>query len=403
MSSAPWLTIVGIGMNGVEGLTPEQRQAIDEADVLAGGKRHLEMIPDNGSERLQWRAPFIESLEKVLAYKGRKVTVLATGDPMWFGIGATLSHRVGEDEMKVLPAPSAFSLAAARMAWPLADIECLSTHGRPIETLISFLTPDAKLLILTANGDAPKDIAKLLVAQGFGESRFTVLGNLGSDDELKIESPAAEWGGKEAPDLNTVAVICHAGLNARIFPRTGGLPDNAFIHDGQITKREVRAVTLSSLQPLPGQLLWDVGAGCGSIAIEWMRSARNARAFSIEKNPKRRDMIKNNALGLGTPSLEIVAGSAPDEFRDLEAPDAIFIGGGLTTNNVLSSCWKALKSGGRIVANSVTLESEAMLIDAQNNFGGELIKISIDRTREVGSFNRWKPLAPVTQWQAIKP
>ena len=238
MSTTPWVTIVGIGMNGVEGLTPEQRQAIDDADILAGGKRHLEMIPDNGSERLQWRAPFIESLEKVLAYKGRKVTVLATGDPMWFGIGATLSHRVAEDEMRVLPAPSAFSLAAARMAWPLADIECLSAHGRPIEALIPFITPDVKLLILTANGDAPKDIAKLLTVRGFGESRFTVLGNLGATDEQKIDSTAAEWGNKNAPDLNTVAVICVAGPNAKIFPRIGGLPDDAFIHDGQMTKRK---------------------------------------------------------------------------------------------------------------------------------------------------------------------
>jgi precorrin-6B C5,15-methyltransferase / cobalt-precorrin-6B C5,C15-methyltransferase len=403
MSTKTWLTIVGIGMNGLDGLTPEQHQAIDGADILAGGKRHLDMIPKNGKERFQWGAPFIESLEKVLTYKGRKVTVLATGDPMWFGIGATLSHRVGKDEMRVLPAPSAFSLAAARMAWPIADIECLSAHGRPIEALIPFFTPGAKLLILTANGDAPKDIATLLADRGFGQSRFTVLGNLGADDEIKIDSTAAEWGNQNAPDLNTVAVICMAGPNAKILPRTAGLPDDAFIHDGQLTKREVRAVTLSALQPLPGQLLWDVGAGCGSVSIEWMRSARNARAISIEKNSKRRDMIENNALGLGTPSLEIIAGTAPDAIADLEPPDAVFIGGGLTTENVLASCWQALKSGGRIVANAVTLESEAILIDAQHNYGGELIKISIDRTSEVGSFNRWKPLAPVTQWQAIKP
>ncbi len=307
MSTTPWLTIVGIGMNGIDGLTPEQRHAVDDADILAGGKRHLEMIPDTGCDRLQWGAPFAESLDKILTFKGRKVTVLATGDPMWFGVGATLSHRVGENEVKVLPAPSAFSLAAARMAWPIADIDCLSTHGRPTEALISFLTPEAKLLILTANGDAPKEIANLLVAQGFAESQFTVLGNLGSEGEIRIESAAAEWGSKIAPDLNTVAVICRAGQNAKIFSRTGGLPDNAFVHDGQLTKREVRAVTLSALQPLPGQLLWDVGAGCGSVAIEWMRNAKNARAFAIEKDSNRRDMIQNNAHGLGAPNLEIIA------------------------------------------------------------------------------------------------
>ena len=403
MSTTPWLTIVGIGMNGVEGLTPEQRQAIDKAEVLAGGKRHLEMVPDCKAERLQWGSPFAASLEKVLECKDQKVTVLATGDPMWFGIGATLSHRVGNDEIKVLPAPSAFSLAAARMAWPIADIECLSAHGRPIEALVSFLTPDAKLLILTANGDAPKGIADLLTTQGFGESHITVLGNLGSDTEEKFETTAAKFGTKVAPDLNTVAVICRAGPDTKILPRTGGLPDDVFFHDGQMTKREVRAVTLSALQPLPGQLLWDVGAGCGSVAIEWMRGARGARAYAIEKDLNRRDMIKNNSLALGTPSLEIIAGTAPNSFEDLDAPDAIFIGGGLTTVNVLLSCWKALKPGGRIVANTVTLESEAILIEAQKNHGGELKKISIDTTTSVGSFNRWKPLAPVTQWQAIKP
>lgn len=403
MSTPPRLTIVGIGMTGIEGLTPEQRRAIDQAEVLAGGKRHLDMITANGCERLQWSAPFEDSLKELLAFKGRAVTVLATGDPMWFGIGATLSRRVGDGEMKVLPAPSAFSLAAAQMAWPINDIECLSVHGRPIEALIPFLTPNAKLLILTANSNGPKDIAALLEENGFGESEITVLGNLGAEDELRIETTAAEGVKVRVLDLNTVAVTCVSGPGAKVLPRTGGLPDDAFVHDGQLTKQEVRAVTLSALQPLPGELLWDVGSGCGSVAIEWMRGARGTLSFAIEKNTQRRDMIQNNALGLGTPSLEIIAGAAPNAFEGLVAPDAIFIGGGLTAKDVLPSCWNALKPGGRIVANAVTLESEAVLIEAQRTYGGELIKISVDRTSEIGAFNRWKPLAPVTQWRALKP
>jgi precorrin-6Y C5,15-methyltransferase (decarboxylating) len=402
-SNPPWLSIVGIGLNGIDGLTPEQRRAIDQADVIAGGKRHLDMIGKDARKRLQWGAPFMDSLERVLDYKDRHVTVLATGDPMWFGVGATLRKMISAEEMRVLPAPSAFSLAAARMAWSIPDTECLSAHGRPVEFLIPFLTSNAQLLVLTANSDGPKEISALLIANGFGDSKLTVLGNLGAEDEIKIECTAANWNAKNIPSLNTVAIDCVAGLDAKIYPRIGGLLDDAFIHDGQLTKQEIRAVTLSALQPLPGQLLWDVGAGCGSISIEWMRSARNAQAYAIEKNLKRRAMIEKNGRSLGTPNIEIISGFIPDALHDLDTPDAIFIGGGLTINKTLPSCWDKLKSGGRIVANAVTLESEAILLKAQKDFGGELIKISIDRTSKIGNFNRWSPLAPVTQWRALKP
>lgn len=302
----------------------------------------------------------------------------------------------------MVPAPSAFSLAAARLGWSLAEVETLTLHGRPLELLHPSVLPGAKLLVLSEGGGTPGRVARLLCERGYGESRLVVLEHMGGAREEVHEGTAADWAEREIADLNTIAVDCVAGPEAALLPRTPGLPDAAFRHDGQLTKREVRAATLAALAPVPGQRLWDVGAGCGSIAVEWMRAAPRAEAVAIERNRERVAMIAANASALGTPKLEIVAGAAPAALEGLGAPDAVFIGGGLTTEGLLEACWSALQPGGRLVANAVTLEGEQALVAWRSRIGGDLVRIAVSRAEPVGPFTGWRPLMPVTQFQAQK-
>jgi len=397
-----WISIVGIGEDGLDGLSAAARTLIDSAEVLAGGARHLAMIPDgHPAERLAWRSPFHESLEALRAHEGRRVILLATGDPMHYGAGATLAHKMPETIAAVVPAPSAFSLAAARMRWPLQDVTCLSLHGRPAETLYLHTFPGAKLLILSEDGNTPARVAAMLTARGFGASRMTVLEHMGGRREARRDGLAREWGDGPAADLNTIAVACVAAPGAAASSLVPGLPDDAFAHDGKMTKREIRAATLAALAPLPGQFLWDVGAGCGSVAVEWMRAG--GRAVGIEGNADRAAMAARNAAILGVPGLEIVIGNAPEALDGLAVPDAVFIGGGLGTDGVFEACWRALKPGGRLVANTVTIEGERRLSDLRRDHGGELVRLAVSRLSPVGRLHGWKPLMPVTQWSAVKP
>ena len=398
-----WLSIVGLGEDGLAGVAPAARPLIDRAETLVGGARHLAMIgDDHPAERLAWASPLSRTVDDILARRGRRVCVLATGDPMWYGIGVTLAPRVAPGERIIVPAPSAFSLACAALGWPIAGIEALSLHGRPLDALRGHLAPGARLVLLASDGDTPGAVAGLLAGAGWGESRITVLERMGGEGERRIEGEARAWDAPRAADLNTICVECLAGPEARSLPRTPGLPDDAFEHDGQLTKREVRAVTLAALTPLPGAHLWDVGAGCGSVAIEWMRSVRGARATAIERDAGRIDLITRNATALGTPDLAIVTGAAPVALADLDPPDAIFIGGGLTTPGLVEACWEALPAGGRLVANAVTVEGEAELLRARVSIGGELIRIEISREKAIGRFHRWAPLAPVIQLSVLK-
>ena len=399
-----WLTIVGIGEDGLAGLGSNARDAIDQADVLFGGERHLELVSKEGNV---WKSPLEDSLAELDEYKGQKVTVIATGDPMWFGIGATLGRRYGADEIKVIPSPSVFSYVAARMAWPLSAVDCLTVHGRDVERVRAFLSPGARLIVLTNDGETPGQITALLSQAGFGKSPVSALAHIGGDQESRFEGLASDWSHGRVPDLNTVAIECVADEDAVVYPRSPGLPDDAFQHDGQLTKREVRSVTLSALAPMPGQMLWDIGAGCGSIAIEWLRGARNTKAFAIEKNMDRLGMINTNALALGVPELKVVFGEALNEIIGLPAPDAVFIGGGLTSDGLLAYCWQNLKPGGRLVANAVTFEGERRLIEAAELYANdqtkyELVKIDISRAHEMGRFTGWQPLKPVTQLRLLK-
>ena len=398
-----WLSVVGIGEDGLLGLSAIARCLLDRAQIIVGGARHLAMLPtDDTREKLLWGSPLQATIDEIVSRRGQPVCVLASGDPMCHGIGVTLSRRIPIAEMNVIPAASAFSLICARLGWALAEVETFSLTNRPIASIALSLYPGARLLVLSADRHTPDLVAKMLTQRGFGCSLMTVFERMGAGLERRIEGVAAAWNESDLADLNAIAIAVAADRETMILPRTSGLPDSAYLHDGQLTKREIRAVTLSTLAPIPGELLWDVGAGCGSIAIEWMRSHRGCRAIAIERHPNRLQYIAENASNLGVPELKIVAGSAPDALANLPQPDAIFIGGGVTAEAVLETCWNALGDGGRLVVNAVTIESELTVLQWHSLHGGELIKIGIQRVGAIGSFQGWKPLAPVTQWAVVK-
>jgi len=399
-----WLCVVGIGEDGLAGLGEEARRVVARASVLIGGCRHLDLVPTvSGQERLTWPSPFAGAFDMVLARRGTPVCILASGDPMLYGIGASLSPMLAPGEMRVLPAPSAFSLAAARMGWPLQDCATLTIHGRPLEAIIPHLLPKARLLVLSEDGRSPALLAGLLTDLGFGPSRVTVLERMGGAAEHRHEGTAATWDRSDCADLNLVAIDCQAEAWALVWSCLPGLPDEAFRHDGQLTKRDIRAATLARLAPRPGELLWDVGAGCGSIGIEWMRAHPACRAIAIEANEARCALIEHNRSRLGVPGLRLAAGKAPAALVGLERPQAVFIGGGLTVDGVVEACWSALVSGGRLVANGVSLQSEARLAALRDSLGGELTRISVAQAGPLGGFDVWRPAIPVTVWSVVKP
>jgi precorrin-6Y C5,15-methyltransferase (decarboxylating) len=398
----PWLTIIGIGEDGIAGLPPVHRDLIAGAKLVVGGERHLAMLRETKAETLSWASPLSLTVAEILKRRGTPVVVLATGDPMHFGIGVTLAGKVAREEIAIYPHLSAFTLAASRLAWPLAEVECLTFHGRPIELLTAAVTPRQKLMILSHDATTPGLVAARLVALGYGPSRFIVLEHMGGTREKVRETIAADWQANDVADLNTIAIECRPGPNARILHRGFGLPDEAFQHDGQLTKREIRAAALSALGPLHGELLWDIGAGCGSIAIEWLRHDRSLQAVAVERKPERAAMIRENAAALGTPNLKLVEGTVPEALENLPAPDAVFIGGGIGAPGMVEAAWSALKPGGRLVAHAVTVESELALFAGYHAHGGEVTRLSIARMQPVGGYHGWKPLMPVTQWRVLK-
>ncbi|SDH26556.1 precorrin-6Y C5,15-methyltransferase (decarboxylating) [Pseudomonas flavescens] len=398
----PWLTVVGIGEDGYAGLGKAARHALLKAGQVFGSERQLALLPRCiAATRLQWPRPF--SLAPVLERRGTPVCVLASGDPMLFGVGASLARALPSEELHILPAPSSCSLAAARLGWPLQSTALVSLVGRPLAALNAQIHPGVRLLALSNDGESPAAIAALLRERGFGPSRLSVFEHLGGERERRIDGLADGWSLARSADLNLVAIDCVAGDDARRLPLTPGLADDAYRHDGQLTKRDVRAITLARLAPLPGELLWDVGAGCGSIGIEWLRAHPACRAIAIEADEGRQGHIAHNRDALGVPGLQLVAGRAPEALEGLAAPDAIFIGGGVTAPGVLQSCWRALKPGGRLVANAVTLQSEAALIAFRGEQGGELTRIEVAQARPLGGFDTWRAALPITLLQVSKP
>jgi precorrin-6B C5,15-methyltransferase / cobalt-precorrin-6B C5,C15-methyltransferase len=392
-----WLAVVGLGEDGVAALAPAARALVAAAETLIGGARHLALVPEGRAERIAWKNPIAATLPEIAARRGRRVVVLASGDPLCYGVGAMLARAFAPEEMIVLPAPSAFALAAARLTWPRESCTALSLHGRPLESLRLHLAPGARLLALSGDGTTPAAAAALLREAGWGPSSITVLEHMGGPRERRRDGTAADWGETRCADLNLIAIECRAGPEARALSRLAGLPDDAFEHDGQLTKRELRAATLAMLAPLPGEVLWDVGAGCGSIAIEWLRAGAGLRAVAVEREPARASLAARNAAALGVPEIEIVAGSAPAALAGLAQPDAVFLGGGLADPAIFAACWEALRPGGRLVANAVTLAGEAALAALAERHGGDLSRIAVARAGRLGRHRTFRPLLTVTQ------
>ena len=398
-----WLSIIGIGEDGLAGLSPIAVSCLNKAQIIFGGERHLSMLPpDDNREKIPWKSPFQTSITEIISRRGQAVCILASGDPLCYGVGATILKDINISEITIIPAPSAFSLACSRLGWSLTEVETLSLCGRPVSLLQSYIYPGAKLLILSEGKNTPGHVAEILINRGYGNSQITVLEKMGNIEETIITDIATNWQEENIALLNTIAVECIADRGIVGLSRFPGLPDNAFHHDGQLTKREVRAVTLSSLAPLPGELLWDVGAGCGSISIEWLRSDRRCRAIAIEQNSTRLNYIADNAAALGTPNLQIMAGKALEVIPNLPAPNAIFIGGGVTASEILENCWNVLLPGGRMVVNVVTLAGEQRLYQWYEKVGGNFTRIAIQRAEPIGKFLGWKSMSPVTQWVGVK-
>ncbi len=398
-----WLTVVGLGEDGPEALAPAARALIDRAEVLIGGERHLAMIPDGTARRMTWRRPLAETMDDIRAVSGQRVVVLATGDPFCFGIGTTLRRAFPDEEIVTIPAPSAFSLARARLGWSADETVGVTLHGRPLETIRAFLAPGQRLLVLSHDGDTPAQVAAQLTAVGYGASTLTVFARMGGSDETSVTERADRWGEAQVPDLNTIAVECRAEGKLKRFRGAPGLPDRAFENDGQLTKREIRVQTISALDPRPGALLWDVGAGSGSVAIEWLLSERTTNAIAVERDAERCARIARNAAALGVPRLTVQEGAAPEALELLPVPDAVFIGGGLTVGGLIETCWARLAPGGTLVANAVTVAGEAVLADWCQRHEGFMTRLAVSRARPVGRHLGWRPIMPVTQLTLVKP
>jgi len=401
---SPWLAILGIGEDGVEGLSAAARAAIREAVLVAGGTRHLALAaPLIEGDRLPWPSPLSDAFPAILAHRGRKVAILASGDPYCYGIGGTLAGLVPAAERFCIPSPSAFSLACARLGWAAQDVATLSACGRPLAAIRPLLQPGSRILVLSADGETPAALAKLLAQHGFGASMLHVLEALGGPNERIRSVIAGETLPADIAPLNLVGIEVAASPNARVIPRVAGLPDSFFAHDGQITKQEIRAVTLAALAPCAGELLWDIGCGSGSVAIEWSLAHPSNRAIGVERCPERAERARRNARALGVPSVRVVTGAAPSVLGGLPVPDAVFIGGGAQDAALIEAAWTALRKGGRLVVNAVTVETEMQLFEVQKTQGGMLKRLAVERLDRIGNRHGFRPAMSVTQWAAVKP
>lgn len=436
-----WLNIIGVGEKGVGDLPAHLRDLVTEAFTVIGPFRflasvapsvpdievHPELVQQRSLEAvarallyvddedvtfveedlsrvlIEWQGGIDNMIGQILPLRGSPTVILATGDPMWFGIGATLAKHLEPDEFVIHSHPGAFQLAAAKMRWPLQHLATLSLHGRPVELIAPHILPGNRILALTTDATTVDRVADILANRGYGQSILTTLENLGGVEEKLTSSTAEDFNAKAIGDFYVLAVDCVADRDAALLPPVPGLPDEAFVSDGQLTKREVRAATLARLAPYPGALLWDVGAGCGSVAIEWLRAARDTRAVAFERDEKRLELIADNMRALGGPTLEVVPGEAPESFGERTGPDAIFIGGDVANDELFEACWRALRPGGRLVANAVTLDGEQSLILRQEQHGGDLTRIDISCLDTVGTHKVMRPRLPVTQWSVQKP
>lgn len=405
MNGGARIAVVGIGADGWDGLGRAARDAVRAADEVLGSPRQLALLPDDTPPRTEWPSPMGPALDALAARPAGRVCVVASGDPMLHGVGASLAARVDPARLTVIPHASAFSLACARLGWPAAEVELVSAVAHPADVVSRSLQPGRRLVAYVTGRDGAGRLADVVAHRGYGPSRFVVLERLGAGDERVSETTAAAAAAPDAAGaghdpLHAVAIECRPALETPLLARTPGLPDAAYDSDGALTKWPIRAVALAALAPTPGGLLWDVGAGSGSVAIEWLRAESTARAIAIERRPDRRERIERNALVLGVPGLELIEGEAPAALTGLPAPDAVFVGGGVTAPGLVAACWEALRPGGRLVANAVTLESEAALVAARERYGGELVRLEVAHAAPLGGFTGWRPQLPVVTWSA---
>jgi precorrin-6Y C5,15-methyltransferase (decarboxylating) len=449
-----WLHIIGVGEMGVTALPPATRLIASYAETVLGPPRFLSQLEDSlrvseqprefspadivnrrgleavaralldedddddddeedeapprrGDEEMpnliEWEGGLERMIGQVLRLRDTPTVILATGDPMWFGIGATLAKHLGPEEFEIHPHPSAFQLAASAMRWPLQNLDCVSLHGRPTELLHPLVLAGNRILALTSDSNTAHDVADLLIERGFSNSMMTVLESLGGPEERTTSAAAVDLDVATIGDFYVLAIDCVANADATLLPAAPGLPDSAFQHDGQITKREIRAATVAKLMPMPNQMLWDVGAGCGSVAIEWMRGARDAEAVAFERDEDRLQLIAANASALGVPHLRIEAGDAPASLQAMPAPDAVFLGGSVASDDIFTACWHALKPGGRFVANAVTVDGELALFARQHKYGGDLVRIDTSTLDTIGEQKVMRPRMAVLQWSVVKP
>lgn len=400
--------VVGIGADGLAGLAPRSREVLEAATTIHGSPRQLELVSDLGRPLRPWPSPLVPALPPLVEEIARGGgAILASGDPMFHGIGSTLARVVGPERFRFLPAPSCASLAAARLGWPLAGLTVHSCVTGDPHVVLAAARPGGHALVLARDSSTPVEIARVLVSAGLGSSILTILADLGAESEWRGADTATALSAVDPTwsDLCVVAVDYRAAEGARPIPGgpAAGLADQSYDSDGQLTKRVLRAVTVSALDPHPGAVLWDVGGGSGSIGIEWMRMAPGAGAVAIEKDAARAERIRTNARRLGVPALEVVVGPAPAALADLPRPDAVFVGGGVTAPGLLDTCWDALAPGGRLVAAAVTLESERVLVDWRAEHGGELTRLGVETADALGSFTGWRPARPVVHLERVKP
>ena len=386
--SNPWLHIIGLGEDGPAGLSPASRAALDRAETIFGGPRHLDLI-GAGPRGQAWPLPF--TTVPVLARRGRPTVVLASGDPFWHGAGGSLMADLAPGEWTAHPVPSSFQLACNRLGWRMEDTLCLGLHAAPFARLRPLLHRGSRALVTLRDGQAATALCDWLAANGHPNARVTLLERLGGPLERIRPAPA------ENPQAPLLAAIEAADPG---LPRASGLPDDLFAHDGQITKRPIRALTLSALAPRPGDHLWDLGAGSGSISVEWCLAGGTASA--VESRADRLPNIRANAESFGlSHRMSAHPGDHAALLADLPRPDAVFIGGGLSPERV-ATLWQALPPGTRIVANAVTLETEATLYAAHHSHGGTLLRIDLAQAGTLGRFRDWQAARPVVQWSVTR-
>lgn len=393
--SDPWLFIIGIGEDGLNGLSPASRDALASADIVFGGPRHLALAGINTDRAREWPVPF--STAPVLALRGHRVAVLASGDPFWFGAGGSLARDIEPHEWRAFPGVSTFSLVAARLGWRLEATVCAGLHAAPIASIRMSLQSGQRMIALVADAKAARGFAAYVVSQGFGASRLWLAEAMGGPAERLREFQATD---ALPDDINAPVAVAVDLAKGMGLPRSSGLDDELFAHDGQITKRPIRALALSALAPRPGQRLWDIGGGSGSVSVEWCLAG--GCASTIEARADRAARIADNAASFGvTHGLTVIQGSAPEALADLPAPDAVFVGGG-ASDALLTVLWARIPQGCRLVAHAVTLETESLLIDWQARVGGELMRVEIAHAAPLGRMRGWVPSRPVLQWSVVR-